>query len=137
MELLSTSHGKGEIDGARALLKREIWNEQIKPNAKRLQCAFDVVTYLKEEATKHHATHPNAWRIVHKYFWEVKRVTNRQNLSCHCPRLKPMNCVETREIMHNEDEEVEFGVNGEGMVDGVVVGDNITLLCQSGGNETF
>jgi hypothetical protein len=48
-----------------------------------------------------------------------------------------MNCVETREIMHNEDEEVEFGVNGEGMVDGVVVGDNITLLCQSGGNETF
>ncbi len=60
-----------------------------------------------------------------------------RNLSCHCPRLKPMNCVETREIMHNEDEELEFGVNGEGMVDGVVVGDNITLLCQSGGNETF
>jgi hypothetical protein len=43
-----------------------------------------------------------------------------QNLSCHCPRLKPMNCVETREIMRNEDEEVDFGVNGEGMVDGVL-----------------
>jgi hypothetical protein len=48
-----------------------------------------------------------------------------------------MNCVETREIMHNEDEKVEFGVNGEGVANGVAVGDNITLLCQSGRNETF
>jgi hypothetical protein len=27
----ATSHGKGEVDGARALLKREVQKEQIKP----------------------------------------------------------------------------------------------------------
>jgi hypothetical protein len=30
----STGHGKGEVDGASALLKREIRKKQIKPNAR-------------------------------------------------------------------------------------------------------
>jgi hypothetical protein len=29
-------HGKGEVDGARALLKRELSKEQIKPDARRI-----------------------------------------------------------------------------------------------------
>jgi hypothetical protein len=32
----TTSHGKGELDGARALLKREIKKEQIKLQGKKL-----------------------------------------------------------------------------------------------------
>jgi hypothetical protein len=32
-------HGKGEVDGYRALLKRELRKEQIKPHGKKLQNA--------------------------------------------------------------------------------------------------
>jgi hypothetical protein len=32
---------------------------------------------------------------------------------------------------------VEYGNGGEEMVDDVVVGDNITMLCQSSSNENF
>jgi hypothetical protein len=42
----ASSHGKGELDGARALLKREVYKEQIKPNVKWLQSTYDVVTFL-------------------------------------------------------------------------------------------
>jgi hypothetical protein len=38
-------HGKGEVDGACALLNREICKEQIKPHAMRLQNALNVVTF--------------------------------------------------------------------------------------------
>jgi hypothetical protein len=32
-------HGKGEVDGInRALLKQELWKEQIKPDVRKLQC---------------------------------------------------------------------------------------------------
>ncbi len=65
-------HGKGEVDGAGALLKREIRKEHIKLNVRQIQNAFDVVTFLRE-ATRQHATHPNVRRIVLKYFWEVKK----------------------------------------------------------------
>jgi hypothetical protein len=58
-------------DGAGVLLKRELWKEQIKPNARRLQNAYDVVTFLKEEATRQHVAHPNVRRIVRKYFSEA------------------------------------------------------------------
>jgi hypothetical protein len=43
----ASGHGKGEVDKVGALLKREIRKEQIKPNACKLQCASNVVKYLK------------------------------------------------------------------------------------------
>jgi hypothetical protein len=30
--------------------------------------AFDVVIFLREEATRQHATHPNVKRTIHKSF---------------------------------------------------------------------
>jgi hypothetical protein len=68
----ASGHGKGEVDKARALLKREIRKEQIKPNACKLQCAYDVVKYLKEEAMRQHVAYFNVKRTVHKFFWEMK-----------------------------------------------------------------
>ncbi len=43
----TSNHGKGEVDRVGTLLKREIHKEQIKPNACKLQCASNVVNYLK------------------------------------------------------------------------------------------
>jgi hypothetical protein len=40
-----SSHGKGEVDGVGALLKREICKEQIKPHACNLQNVKDVTFY--------------------------------------------------------------------------------------------
>jgi hypothetical protein len=39
--------------------------------------------------------------------------------------------------LHNVIAKVEYGNGGEEMVDDVVVGDNITMLCQSSSNENF
>jgi len=35
----ASGHGKGEVDGASALLKRELFKEQLKPNGRQLQNA--------------------------------------------------------------------------------------------------
>jgi hypothetical protein len=64
----TTRHGKGEVDGVKALLKQELWKEKIKPNVCKLQCVGDVVKYSKEEAIRQHVTYSNARRIVCKYF---------------------------------------------------------------------
>jgi hypothetical protein len=60
LELFATRHGKGEIDGASALLKRELCKDQIKPQGFKIQNAKEVVNLLQFEANKFHATHPNA-----------------------------------------------------------------------------
>jgi hypothetical protein len=39
-------HGKGEVDGVGALLKREVQKEQIKPQCKKLQNAIEIVVHL-------------------------------------------------------------------------------------------
>ncbi len=39
----ASNHGKGEVDGAGALLKHEIYKEQIKTQAQRLQDVHDIV----------------------------------------------------------------------------------------------
>ena len=41
-----SGHGKGEVDGCGALLKQEIWKEEMNPFAKKIQNAHDVVQYL-------------------------------------------------------------------------------------------
>jgi len=56
----ATGHGKGEVDGVRALLKREIKKEHIKLRGMKIQNATKVVAYLKSEANKIHAAHPHA-----------------------------------------------------------------------------
>jgi len=42
----ATGHGKGEVDGACSLFKRELWQEQIKPQELKMQNAFEAVQFL-------------------------------------------------------------------------------------------
>jgi hypothetical protein len=56
----ATSHGKGEVDGARALLKKEVQKEKIKPQGKKLQNAAEVVAHLQVETNKFHVAAPSA-----------------------------------------------------------------------------
>jgi len=69
----ATNHGKGEVDGVRALLKRKFCKEQIKSTACKLQFVGDVVKYLREEARRQHVAYPTTRRIISMYFWEVTK----------------------------------------------------------------
>lgn len=68
----ASGHGKGEVDGAGVLLKRELYKEQIKPNGRQLQNASQVVRFLQEESNKFHAGRAAERQIINKFFWEVK-----------------------------------------------------------------
>lgn len=67
----ATGHGKGEVDGAGALLKREVRVEQIKPNSVRLQNAQEVVEFLRSQANRAHAAHKNIRVHVNNFFHEI------------------------------------------------------------------
>jgi hypothetical protein len=43
----ATRHGKGEVDGSRVLLKRELKKERIKPHGQKLQNASECVQIFK------------------------------------------------------------------------------------------
>jgi hypothetical protein len=53
----ASGHGNGEVDAVGALCKQEIRKEQVKPDGLKLQNAHEVVSYLKAQAKKHHASH--------------------------------------------------------------------------------
>lgn len=38
-----------------------------------MQCALDVMKFLKVEATRQHVAHPNVKKTVNKYLWEMKK----------------------------------------------------------------
>ena len=46
MEFFVPSHGKGEHDGARAVIKRTLTHEELKLDGWPLKCAADVVSFL-------------------------------------------------------------------------------------------
>ena len=68
----ASGHGKGEVDGASAFLKRELYKEQIKPNGRQLQNASQVVQFLQEESNKFHVGRPGERQRITKFFWEIK-----------------------------------------------------------------
>ncbi len=45
--------------------------------------------------------------------------------------------MEIRQTTNNYDELTKFGSGGEDMVEDVLIGDNITILCQSYVDESF
>jgi hypothetical protein len=55
-----TGHGKGEVDGARVLLKRKVQKEKIKSQGLKLQNVKEIVSFLKSKTNKHHVAHANA-----------------------------------------------------------------------------
>jgi hypothetical protein len=81
-------HGKGEVDGAVALLKRELLKEQIKPDARRIQSANDVVLHLQAEANKYHAAHDGARRRIQRHCWEIKQGNIDRSMPFDCSTMK-------------------------------------------------
>lgn len=68
-----SGHGKGEHDGAGAVIKRHLTHEQLKPDCIKLQCAADVVPFLRETMSDGAiATYASKVRPVTRVFWEVK-----------------------------------------------------------------
>jgi hypothetical protein len=84
----ASGHGKGEVDGAGALLKRELRKEQMKPDGMQIHNSLEAVTYLRAQAAKLHAAHPNARRTTHKYFWEVKKDDVKRDNAFDCQTVK-------------------------------------------------
>ncbi len=80
----ATRHGKGEVDGAGALLKREFCKEQIKPQQFKIQNAKEVDNLLQCEVNKFHVTHPNARKIMNKTFQQVKVGDVDKSSGFHC-----------------------------------------------------
>ena len=46
---LGSGHGKGEHDGAGAVIKRHFTHEQLKPDCIKLLCAVDVVPFFERD----------------------------------------------------------------------------------------
>jgi hypothetical protein len=66
-----TGHGKGPHDGAGVVLKRYIQTAQLDINGPKLQCAGDVVGYLRKELSDRPKTIYGDRRHVNRTFWHV------------------------------------------------------------------
>ena len=68
-----SGHGKGERDGAGAVIKRALTHEQLKQNSVWLTCAVEVVAFLRMHlSTGATAMYDKQKREVSRVFWEVK-----------------------------------------------------------------
>ena len=70
----ASGHGKGKVDGAGALLKREIRNEQLKPGGLKLQNAAEIVQFLKDQFERVHAGPASSRQTTHKFFWKILKI---------------------------------------------------------------
>jgi hypothetical protein len=70
----ASGHGKGEVDGASALLKRKIRKEQINYDGRKLQTATEIVQFLREQSSRVHAGPSSAHSETKKFFWEIPRL---------------------------------------------------------------
>jgi hypothetical protein len=80
----ASGHGKGEVDGANALLKRELHKEQLKPHGVNIQKAHEAIIFLQLESNKYHVVHPNVQMKVNKTFWEVNVGYVDKSHDFHC-----------------------------------------------------
>ena len=80
----ASGHGKGEVDGAGALCKREVRKEQLKLDGRKIQNVEEMVRFLREENNKHHAGPPSSRKYTSKYFWEIKEgaISRVRDLQC-------------------------------------------------------
>ena len=92
-----SGHGKGEHDGAGAVIKRHLTQEQLKPDCVKLQCASDVVPFLRQTMSNGaRATYSSQVRPVTRMFWEVKErdVDRSQRWDCKpVPNARGLHCV--------------------------------------------
>jgi hypothetical protein len=97
-----TGHGKGPHDGVGACLKQCIRKEQLKPDARKLHNATDVVAYLREAMNLGNAAYPKAKRVVHRNFREIgeEEVVRTDPLDCKTiPGSRSMHCI--RSVSHS------------------------------------
>ncbi len=80
----ATRHKKGEVDGAKALLKQEVRKEHIKLGRKKFQNAAEMVAHLRAKANKYHVVHLKARQDINKFLYEVKvgDIDRRRHLDC-------------------------------------------------------
>lgn len=87
----ASGHGKGEHDGAGAVVKRALTQEQLKPDAWPMKCAKDVVNFLR------HKFYPEETHLgVNRIFWEVEGPDVRRERNWGCKRVegsRSLHCV--------------------------------------------
>lgn len=68
-----SGHGKGEHDGAGAVIKRSLTQYQLQPDCPKLDCAADVVALLRQTLSDGAtATYASQARYVSRVFWEIE-----------------------------------------------------------------
>ena len=94
---LGSGHGKGEHDGAGVVIKRHLTQEQLKPHFRKLQCAEDVVFFLRETMCDGVvATYASKVRLVTRVFWEVDESDVDRSKTWACKSgdgTRGLNCV--------------------------------------------
>ena len=87
----ASRHGKGEHDGAGAIVKRALTHEQLKPDAWTMKCAEDVVSFLK-----HKFHDENSQSEVTQIFWDIKAADVPRERKWNCKRVegsRSLHCV--------------------------------------------
>lgn len=85
-----TAHGKGEWDGAGAVVKRALTAEQIMNPARPLQNAAQVVSFLDEKYSRRVASSYNKSRLtpISRVFWHIEDdKVNHEDRSIRCKTL--------------------------------------------------
>lgn len=84
-----TGHGKGEWDGAGAVVKRALRQSQLHNTWRRMQNAHDAVSFLNETMAGAVDTNFEKTGIkeVKRYFWEIPKDIMRQR-SYHCETVQ-------------------------------------------------
>jgi hypothetical protein len=71
--VFGSGHGKGPHDGAGAVLKQYIRIAQLDVNGPKLQCAADIVGFLREKLSHLPATSYTERRPVSRTFWHIEQ----------------------------------------------------------------
>ena len=84
-----TGHGKGEWDGAGAVVKRALRQSQLHNTWRRMQNAHDAVSFLNETmgGTVDTNYEKNSIKEVQRYFWKIPKDINRER-SYHCETIQ-------------------------------------------------
>ncbi len=87
----ASGHGKGEHDGAGAVVKRALTYEQLKSNGWPMKCATDVVNFLK-----HQFNEGDSHDGVNRIFWEIQATDVPRDKQWGCKRVigsRSLHCV--------------------------------------------
>lgn len=79
-----SGHGKGEHDGAGAVVKRALTHEQLKTDGVDLKCAADIVAFLKDTMSTTTSTGYVKECLVIRHFWNVQIGDVDRSNPWHC-----------------------------------------------------